>query len=497
MATFLNNLITNSKGSSFTVPSLNTKTSPLSTITQTKYPQSTVPQAYPQNVTTTPTPFVANPNRTPVNVISANNLNTQPVVTPQVKSSNTAVNNLKSTVSMYSPSIDELTTTPTTATTPAPVSKRDEILGKYLEGIDTLRGKGKETLNLQEEEKLAQKREELARINEKQTRLNKAYEKEVEAIQKNPEGVSEVGLKVRLSDAEKTYLDKKADLAIDRLAAQGDIDTALKIVEDKINAKYAPIEQELNAYKDYISLYSNDLTESEKLQVNQAYEQKVREYQFQKEKEILDYKSSIESRTSGIGGGVSSANVLNRLSPKTYNEVIKEADKFSNSPIVKKYNELVSAGNFINATDPTSTNPASHQALVYNFAKMLDPDSVVREGEYATIAKYSQSLAQKFGGEIRRVTTGSGFLSPSAIEAIQKESQNRINAYKPQYESVKNQFSQRIDNRAGSGIGQTVLLDYEEGYVQPQKVEGEDIFDEVVSKPTGYWSKLWNSILGK
>jgi hypothetical protein len=34
--------------------------------------------------------------------------------------------------------------------------------------------------------------------------------------------------------------------------------------------------------------------------------------------------------------------------------------------------------------------------MVYAFAKIMDPESVVREGEYETVKKYSQSLLSKW-----------------------------------------------------------------------------------------------------
>ena len=33
----------------------------------------------------------------------------------------------------------------------------------------------------------------------------------------------------------------------------------------------------------------------------------------------------------------------------------------------------------------------------------MDPDSVVREGEYATVQKYSQTWGQKFGMDVNRI----------------------------------------------------------------------------------------------
>lgn len=160
--------------------------------------------------------------------------------------------------------------------------------------------------------------------------------------------------------------------------------------------------------------------------------------------------------------------IYDRFDTKTAAAIIKEGDKFANQPIVKKYNDIVSAANFINATDPNTQNAATHQAMVYNFAKMLDPDSVVREGEYNTVKKYSQSLLSRYGGEIKQAISGKGFLSADAIKAIQDETKNRVDAYAPQYTNIKTQYSNRIKNISGQDVGDMVLSDYEEGYTAGQ-----------------------------
>lgn len=166
---------------------------------------------------------------------------------------------------------------------------------------------------------------------------------------------------------------------------------------------------------------------------------------------------------SGSGGG----GIYDQLDYRSANAVLAQANTFGSSPIVKTYNDLVAAANLINGVDKNTQNPADHQALVYNFAKALDPDSVVREGEYATIKKYSQGLISRFGGEVKQAVSGSGFLSPGAIEAIQTATQNRVKAYQPQYDNLKSQTAQRINNVAGKNVADQVLLDYESGYTAP------------------------------
>lgn len=167
---------------------------------------------------------------------------------------------------------------------------------------------------------------------------------------------------------------------------------------------------------------------------------------------------------AGASGGGSGGGIYDQLDYRTANAVIAQGNSFGTSDIVKKYNNIVAASNLIRGVDPNTKNPAEHQAVIYNFAKALDPDSVVREGEYATVKKYSQSLVDKYGGEIRQAISGTGFLSPAAIKAIQTATDNRIKAYEPQYKNLRNETARRINSIAGKDVADTVLLDYDQGY---------------------------------
>lgn len=207
---------------------------------------------------------------------------------------------------------------------------------------------------------------------------------------------------------------------------------------------------------------------------------------------------------SGGEGSTSTGGIYDQLDYRTANTVIAQANQFGTSDIVNKYNNIIAASNLISGVDPYTDNPAEHQAVIYNFAKALDPDSVVREGEYATVKKYSQSLINKYGGEIRQAIKGTGFLSPGAIQAIQQATDNRIKAYEPQYLNLRAQTAQRINTLAGKPVADQVLLDYEQGYVGNQTPQsgGTDfsyLADKIrISGNTAYLSRAeWDNVVDK
>lgn len=119
--------------------------------------------------------------------------------------------------------------------------------------------------------------------------------------------------------------------------------------------------------------------------------------------------------------------------------------QFTNSPITKKYNVVSDAVAFVSRLNPNTTSPADDQALIYAFAKAMDPDSVVREGEYATVGKYAQSWASKFGFDAQRVLSETQILTPRARQQLIATIKTRSAPIVQQYENWHDEAKRRIE----------------------------------------------------
>lgn len=76
-------------------------------------------------------------------------------------------------------------------------------------------------------------------------------------------------------------------------------------------------------------------------------------------------------------------------------------------------------------SDPqTSKDPTRQVALIFSFGKMLDPDSVVRESEYALIAN-ARGLADQLQQMIPRIQSGAR-LSPQQLRSMQDVAANLL-----------------------------------------------------------------------
>lgn len=148
------------------------------------------------------------------------------------------------------------------------------------------------------------------------------------------------------------------------------------------------------------------------------------------------------------------------LPPRLENQVNGIARAFGIEPVVKKVQTQAEAVNFVSSLDPTSQNPADDQALIYAFAKAMDPDSVVREGEYATVQKYAQSWLENFKFNAQRVVSNQEFLSPQARANMVKTITAKYAAGRTQYDNLAKEYARRINKVTGRADGADYLTDY-------------------------------------
>lgn len=152
------------------------------------------------------------------------------------------------------------------------------------------------------------------------------------------------------------------------------------------------------------------------------------------------------------------------LPPRVQSAVTSQAKGFDALPVVKRVQTQAEAVQFVKDLDPNTKNPADDQALIYAFAKAMDPDSVVREGEYATVQKYSQSWIDSFGFNAARVLSNSEFLTPQSRANLKKTILARYQPTKKQYDNVRRSYAQKIDHLTGQKDGESYLTDYAGGF---------------------------------
>ncbi len=247
------------------------------------------------------------------------------------------------------------------------------------------------------------------------------------------------GIPLALVRGAQAKLGNQAEIEAKRL--QGDIGIAQDSLSATQNAKFA----NLGLKEKLLGLEKNP-NESSNLPAM------AQEYEYAKKNgykgTFTDYQNEDANRKKSVltPGQVSSS--VNQI-----------AGAFDNEPIVREYNTVAST---IKGLENAGTSPTDDIQRIYAFAKIMDPNSAVREGEYKTIQDYSVALLQRLGINLQRAFDARGFLTDDARNAMKTTLNNILAAKETTYKSLYDQYQRQI-NDAYSGTNRT-LTDYSAGY---------------------------------
>lgn len=194
--------------------------------------------------------------------------------------------------------------------------------------------------------------------------------------------------------------------------------------------------------------------------------------------------SSVLQNTGSKKFGLDS--IFAGLSPTTVNLISSEENNFRQEKGVKDFNIIqnsaIQSKQIIDRLEKSKSkgNGADDQRLIYLFAKAQDPDSVVREGEYANASRFLSTIPQGIVSQITRVanidkntgkmtiaTTPDGFLTPEARKEIVKALEEQYVGSKQSYDNLRSEYARRINSYSGQkGLGEQMLVNYSGAYNQ-------------------------------
>ena len=244
---------------------------------------------------------------------------------------------------------------------------------------------------------------------------------------------------------------------VERVDAQGR--TVKEWVIPKVGEVYvqptkAPTGVNIGSFEDYVVRYAaakgkkvEELTPADIEDARKRYQQ-------------ADDRPRITVNTGGAGG----------LPPRVETTVRGLATRFGNEPSVKRTVTMAEAASFVNSLNLDTKNPADDQALIYAFAKAMDPESVVREGEYATVQKYAQSWLESFGFDARRVLSSNvPILTRQSRQNLKNTVMTRYRASRQQYDNLVKSYSGQINKATGLQDGSERLTDYATAFPDVQE----------------------------
>lgn len=169
----------------------------------------------------------------------------------------------------------------------------------------------------------------------------------------------------------------------------------------------------------------------------------------------IDANRKAKIAAAGVTPGASG------YSNSTLSKVTPIASRFENNQVVKDYNTIAQQ---VEAVKTAGISPTDDIQRIYAFAKVMDPASAVREGEYKTIQEYSTALLQRAGLKANRVFNNEGFLTKEAQTFLLTTLENRLAATKKSYDNIYKEEARKINKITGGNDGKDFLTDYSGGY---------------------------------
>ena len=210
------------------------------------------------------------------------------------------------------------------------------------------------------------------------------------------------------------------------------------------------VAQEQWAYEQAQKVYEADAAldlELLKLSKKGGYESGIiGEYQFAQEQgyegTFSQYQNEDANRKKSIAAAGASG-----LTPGQINSTVNSiAGAFDNEQIVKDYNQATSQYNLMSSLGTQGKNPGDDIAFVYAFAKLMDPNSVVREGEYETIKRFAQSFLDAKTLEAIRLAKNVNFLSADAKQKLLTTAAAKLKVLESQYNQISSEYQRQVDD---------------------------------------------------
>jgi hypothetical protein len=263
---------------------------------------------------------------------------------------------------------------------------------------------------------------------------------------------------------------------------QNDLELAQSYLTELTTMKKEQIKSQHDYNSGLFNVVYSSLEASEKRQADKLIKENDRQYK--QEDELIDYKAELLSMAYSQKAPAQIVTAIERATDKvsaakaagkyaTKAETVSSGSnqstdneralmtQFRNEPIVKDFNTiLVQKGTIDNYIQNGVGGPAD-LALVFSFMKGLDPNSVVRETEYANAAKSGnlfQGAFAKFNGYFKE----KGGILPANVRS---EFQNLVNQkLAVQQRAYENLASQYTDISTRQGLNpKNVVIDYASG----------------------------------
>lgn len=386
--------------------------------------------------------------------------------------------------------------TPTDSATSQTVKTLTASISKELEA---LKGRGAAQLSEEQAQGVEQKKQllqsaqtELAQKTAEYKQIQSKYQALNADIEGKPVTMNSIiGSQAQVNRVMLAELNSKASeialIQANVAGAQGNLKLAQDSADRAVNLKYSDAKDAVDVRLKQLELIQGELTKEEKVRSDAmtAYLKDIQsQIDYRRDLEKLEFAAQLKEKyetpnlqsVKGDDGKFYTFNpatgeykasgfgpTSTRLPGPIQTRVQGIASQFDTEQVVKNFNQIAQAKAFVDSIPNNTQNPSDDQGLIYSFAKIMDPDSVVREGEYATVQKYSQSWVKAYGKSVSQAINGTGFLSAEARENIKKTISSKYSVAEKIYNNVYSEYGRRIDKVTGNTDGTDYITNYAGG----------------------------------
>jgi len=161
-----------------------------------------------------------------------------------------------------------------------------------------------------------------------------------------------------------------------------------------------------------------------------------------------------------LAWGTWTTNMYDNLDKTQQSRIDKYVLDFENQPEVKEYSVIKSQLEWAREYAKIDGSNTDDQALIYTFAKVMDPNSVVRESEYETVQEYSQNLLWRYAGKIWRIYSTDWFLTQDAKEKMLKTLETKLKASESVMSNIRKATSKQLNQITGQQNWEEFLKDF-------------------------------------
>jgi len=293
--------------------------------------------------------------------------------------------------------------------------------------------------------------------------------------------------------AKRMLASETAVLAAESAVYQGQLDTANDLITRAIDLEFGDMEARITAVKNFYDINKDKLDKAEQKQADKntaildAYSSLLSE---QKADRTLNYELAKEMWKSGLSGSLidmtkspeenlmfvgplideNNKDLVAQLSEEQLSLMNTIQSDVYKDPDIKGYIDIRDSYNRITASakDPSA---AGDMALIFNYMKVLDPGSTVKEGEFAT-AQNSAGVPEVIRGQYNKIISGKRLSTSQREDFVDRAKK----LYTPKYESYLDAMSFYQNKLTTFGIPEELVLrDYSGG------VTGGGSLDEAFS----------------